>query len=771
MKKSLIWIILVFSTTLFLAGETIERIVIEGNKKVSRDTMLFYVKSRENGPYIDNQLRDDFKSLWNTGFFENISIESENGTTGKIVKIIVQENLLISSITYKTGKKIKESDIVDKLQENNIVLMPFSYFNPSRIRRVEMIIKNMLADKGYTEGKVNIETRMENDQMALTINVIQGPKTKIGWVEFPGIKGEPISNRFLRHGMKNNKVNSLLSSLGSKDVFNKDKIEEDLEGVKLKLQEKGYLEAKVGQPSFSSRRKQNTFGRIQNMLKIIIPVEPGPRYKLGNVNIEGNKIIRSDFLASMMKLKKGKTYNIKKRNKILEEIRKIYGSLGYIYAQVVPVDNLDPVKRVADLTVRISEGEIAYVGKLEFKGNTYTRDHVIRREWFLREGGRLNMNALESSITRMKQLGLVTIEKMPEVKPDPADPQKVDIIAEVKELNRQMINFQVGYSGYDGLFVALGYSTQNFMGMGETVGINLQSGTRSKQYSLNFTEPYLFNVANMGFSIYKTSIRIPNYYTRSGEGFNLSTSFRFWRYWGSSFYYSFENVQMDEVNEEIFPSDSYYYYLYFGEEGKRKISSISPTLYYSTVDSPLFPTRGVKYLLSYRYSGGFLGGDVNMHKTKLQFVKFFPIGKRHTFGIQLVYEGIKKFGNKDIPRYERFFLGGEQSIRGFDIYRIGPRDPRGYVFGGNKAFHLNLEYSIPFNQQLACVFFFDMGNAYDFNFPINFKDVYSSMGMELKLFVPMLNVPFRLIFAYNPRKVENEDSNFIFRFAVGPSFN
>jgi len=228
---------------------------------------------------------------------------------------------------------------------------------------------------------------------------------------------------------------------------------------------------------------------------------------------------------------------------------------------------------------------------------------------------------------------------------------------------------------------------------------------------------------------------------------------------------------MDEVNEEIFPSDSYYYYLYFGEEGKRKISSISPTLYYSTVDSPLFPTRGVKYLLSYRYSGGFLGGDVNMHKTKLQFVKFFPIGKRHTFGIQLVYEGIKKFGNKDIPRYERFFLGGEQSIRGFDIYRIGPRDPRGYVFGGNKAFHLNLEYSIPFNQQLACVFFFDMGNAYDFNFPINFKDVYSSMGMELKLFVPMLNVPFRLIFAYNPRKVENEDSNFIFRFAVGPSFN
>jgi len=418
--------------------------------------------------------------------------------------------------------------------------------------------------------------------------------------------------------------------------------------------------------------------------------------------------------------------------------------------------------------LKIHEGEVAYVGKLEFKGNTFTKDEVIRREWFLREGQRFNTSYLETSITRMKQLGLVSIDKMPEIKPNPEDPQKVDITAEVRELSRQMINFNVGYSGYDGWFIALGYSTQNFMGMGESLSLQLQSGTRAKQYQLSFTEPYLLNTASLGFSVHKTSVAYPLLYTRRGEGFNVNTSFRFWRYYGASLYYSFENVEISDVNTDLTYYNPYSYYYY--SEGKRSISALSPTIYYSTVDSPIFPSRGTKYLFTYRYSGGFLGGDVDLHKTKLQFVKFIPITKHHTLGMQLVHEEIFKFGNNEVPLYEKIFLGGERSIRGFDIYRIGPRTASGTVIGGSKALYLNLEYQIALNQQISFVFFYDVGNAYDFGQPISLKNVYSSMGLEFKIFVPMLNVPFRLIFAYNPRVLEPEDSNFVFRFAVGPSF-
>jgi outer membrane protein insertion porin family len=257
-------------------------------------------------------------------------------------------------------------------------------------------------------------------------------------------------------------------------------------------------------------------------------------------------------------------------------------------------------------------------------------------------------------------------------------------------------------------------------------------------------------------------------YTRNGEGFNLSTSARFWKYWGASFIYSWENISISDVNQDYQFQNSYSSYYY--SEGKRKISSVSPTLYYSTVDSPIFPTSGSKFLANYRYSGGFLGGDIYLHKVKLELIRFQPIWKRHVLGMHAVYEGLEAFGGKGIPFYEKFFLGGERSIRGFDIYNLGPRDKNGNVLGGNKSFYLNFEYAIPLTQQFSFVFFYDVGNSYDVGMPIKLKDVYSSAGLELKIFVPMLNVPFRLIFAYNPRLLSSADQHFVFKFAVGPSF-
>ncbi len=569
--------------------------------------------------------------------------------------------------------------------------------------------------------------------------------------------------------MKNNKVHSLLSWITRKDILNREKLEEDLNEVKLRLQQKGYLEARVGPVQISTLKKQTLFGSVQQMYRIEIPVDLGPRYRVGKIKIEGNKNIRTDFLLSLIKLKQGKIYNIKKRNKSVEEIQKIYGSLGYFYCQIIPQEELDPEKKIADLKLTIVENDIVYLGKLDFVGNTFTKDHVLRREWLLREGKRLNINALEDSIRRMKQLGLVSIDKMPEIKPDPKDPQKIDLKVEVKELNRQMVNFNVGYSGYDGWFIALGYSTQNFLGMGESLNVSFQHGTRAKTYQLAFSEPYLFNLpASFGFNVFKTYFRYPLLYTRLGEGFNLSASGRIWRYLSGSMLFSYERIEITDINPDLSWSDplSYYYY----QEGKRRIASISPTIYYSTVDSPIFPSSGTKYLLNYRYSGGFLGGDVYLHKLKAEVVKFIPVFRKNTLGFHLVYQIQQPFGGKELPFYEKYFLGGEQSIRGFDIYTIGPKAPGGFVIGGNKAFYFNFEYSIPVNEQLAFVFFYDVGNAYDLGTNFNLKDVYSSLGFEFKVFIPMLNVPFRLIFAYNPRLINSEDNHFVFRFAVGPSF-
>ncbi|MCK5059011.1 MAG: outer membrane protein assembly factor BamA, partial [Candidatus Aminicenantes bacterium] len=577
------------------------------------------------------------------------------------------------------------------------------------------------------------------------------PKTRIGTVVFSGLDSGRVPSAFLRRGLKNNRTHGLLNTVSGKDTLNKEKLTEDLETIKLRLQQKGYLEARVGQPTFSMIKRKHIMGKMQNMLEMTIPVELGPRYRVGEIRFEGNKVLKTAFLNRFITLKKGKIYNIKKRNEMMEDIQKVYTSLGYFYIQVAPIENLDPVKKVADLTFRLVENEIVYLGTLEFTGNTFTKDHVIRREWFLREGHRFNVNALEDSIRRMKQLGLVTIEKMPDMKPDPEDPQKVNLKVEVQELNRNMVNFNVGYSGYDGWFIALGYSTQNFLGLGETFALNFQTGTRSKNYRFAFTEPRLLNsVASLGIDVHKTSFRFPSLYTRNGEGFSISSGFRFRKYWGASLAYSYERIDISDVNDELEWTNPYSYYYY--TEGKRAISSIIPTLYYSTVDSPLFPSSGVRYLFNYRYAGGFLGGDIYLHKYKLEYARFIPLFKRrNVFGFHAVYQVMIPFGGKEVPFYEKYFLGGERSIRGFDIYQLGPKNDSGYVTGGTQAFYLNVEYRIPLNQQFSFVFFYDVGNAY--NGPIVWKDRYESLGLELKVYVAMLGVPFRLIFAYNPRTV------------------
>ncbi|MEI6614412.1 MAG: outer membrane protein assembly factor BamA [Chrysiogenales bacterium] len=768
MLRKLAWLVILLLGVQFLAAEIIEEIQIEGNKKISRETVQFYIKSRPGSIFDEGKLKDDFKILWETGFFENIRIESDNGSKGKIVRFILSENPLISAVTYKTNKKVKESDITQKLLDSNITIQAFSYYSPAKIRRAKKIITDMLLEKGFNQASVTIDEKIDNGQIALNILVDSGPKTRIFNVVFPGLNAKLLAPGFLRRGMKNNQSHSLLSTVLGKDVFNREKINDDLEEVRLRFQQKGYLEAKVGNPELSWLNQKTVLGKVQKMLIVSIPVEMGPCYRTGNISIDGNKVIRGDFLKQMIALKKGEIYDIKKRNKSVEAIQKFYGSLGYFYAQVAPRENLDPIKQIADLTVNIQENEVVYLGKLEFTGNTFTKDHVIRREWFLREGLRLNINALEDSIKRMKQLGLVTVEKMPEIKPDPQDPQKINITADVKEVNRQMINFNVGYSGYEGWFLALGYSTQNFLGMGETFSLNLQQGTIAKTYQFAFTEPYLFNTqASFGIDVSKTYYRYPNLYTRQGEGFNISTATRFWKFWGASLVYSWENVAISDVNEN-YSQNSYYSYYY--TDGKRVISAFSPTIYYSTVDSPIFPQSGSKFLATYRYTGGLLGGDIYSHKLKLEFVKFLPLWSNHVLGLHTVYEAIEPFGGKAIPFYEKFFLGGERSIRGFEIYTLGPRDSNGSVLGGNQSLYFNLEYAIPLTQQFSFVFFYDVGNTYNSGTPVKLSDVYQSTGLELKIFVPMLNVPFRLIFAYNHRLLQPEDNHFVFRFAVGPSF-
>ncbi len=769
--KRTVFVLLFFFLPLFLCGQDIiEKIEIIGNERVTRETILYYLSSSEGSLYNENALRNDFRVLWSTGFFSDIRIEQEKGANGKVVRIIVEENPIIREITYKTGKRLKENDIINKLKEEDEYILPYSHYNPHKIQKIKKTIEDLLAEKGLPSGKVEAKTnKRSHNEYEIVFDINEGPRERVGAVEFVG-KPKLLSS-VLRAAMKENKKHGPISWIRGKDVFKQSKLDSDRENLRKKFQEFGYMEATIGEPVIEEVTRKSIFFKKQKMKKITIPVDAGYRYTVGDVKIEGNKVIATHFLRNMVKMSEGDVYSTKGREKTVEEIREVYANLGYLYSQIIPVESLDPKQKRVSLTFNIYEGDVVYLSRLEFKGNNYTKDKVIRREMLLREGDRFSLALFKNSMLRLNQLGLVELDGEPDLKPDPENPTEMHVVLRLKELQRNNIQFTAGYSGYEGTFVALSYSTVNFLGAGENLNLMLQHGKRVKNYMFGFSEPYFLDMPiSFGFNVFNRYIIYPGLFDRKGKGADFMVGARIKGYLRSNLTYSYEYVKITvpEQPEDV-PPDYYNPYAMWGNQGYN-ISSLSPTVYRSTVDSPLTPSRGTLYLASCKFAGGFLGGDIDMIKPRFEFTHYQPLWLKHVAGLHLEYQFIEPLGDSEVPIWEKFFLGGERSIRGYNIYAIGPRDEYGRNIGGEKSFVFNAEYIIKLGGPLYSIFFCDLGNAFKHDQKIDFKNMYSSAGLEMRIFVPALRVPFRLIFAYNNRKIRPDDSNFAVRFAIGTTF-
>ncbi|MEN6560823.1 MAG: outer membrane protein assembly factor BamA [Acidobacteriota bacterium] len=752
------------------AQDVIEKIEISGNDRVGQETIEYYLSFRAGDVYSADQLRRDFRVLWSTGFFANVRFEEAAGARGRIVRIIVEENPVVRAVTYKTGKKVKEKDITDKLKEKDQAILPYSYYSPYKLQRIKDTITDLLYEKGLLASKIEVESvRQGKNEVDVLFKIDEGPKLRVGAVVFEG--GTKIPASTLEWSMKNNRPHSLFNWVAGKDVYKQNKIEEEIEAIKTKYQELGYMEASVGQPRTEEFVRRSVLFKKQKMMRLVFPINPGYRYRTGEIKIEGSKALNPKYLRSLVKLQPGEVYSTKVREKTVTDIGETYRDGGYVYAQTIPVENLDPKNKIVNVTFNIVEGEVAYLNRLEFRGNTFTKDKVIRREMIIREGDRFSFGLFKNSILRIKQLGIVDLEKDPDIKPDPEDPTKMNVQVNVKEMQRNNIQFTAGYSGYEGTFLAFSYSTVNFLGAGETLDLGLQQGKLVKNYSFGFSEPYVFDKPiTAGFNVYSRKIDYTTYslYKQNTQGVDFTLGTRLFGMWRANLTYTVQRIEIS------YPSGSYYASYYGATSGKYWENSITPQIWRSTIDSPLTPTRGTSYSASVKYAGSFLGGAVDMIRPTFSFTYYHPVlgggPKAHVFGFHAEYQFMHTLHGTKVPYWEKFFLGGERSIRGYEVYSIGPRDDNGYMVGGDKALTINAEYIIPVGGPLYAIFFYDRGSAVAWGNPITWKGMYSSAGLEARLFIPALRVPFRLIFAYNNKKIYADDSNFAFRFAVGTTF-
>ncbi|MGH9196879.1 MAG: BamA/OMP85 family outer membrane protein, partial [Acidimicrobiia bacterium] len=431
-----------------------------------------------------------------------------NGVIGKLVTYNMEERERVKIVNYLGSKKLEQTKIDEKLKEVGITIRLDSFLDPGSIRRVEGVIRDMLAEKGHQFATIThkIEKVSGGPKLVhLTFHINDGPKVKIRDIEFVGNKA--VSDGTLQRKMKENKERWFFSFITGRGTYRADKFEEDAEKVVGYYRDKGYIEARIGQPELKYL-EQDAQGKTR-WVQLRIPVEEGARYRVASFGFGGNAIVKSEHLRPLFKLKEGQYYSEKAIRKGLEKAREIYGAGGYWEMTGYP--DLEPrqaestvngrTERSAgavpkvDVTMRMQEGKQYFINRIEFSGNTTTRGNVIRRELRIYENGVFNTEGLKYSIRRLNQLGYFKPLENEAIKVEkaPGFDNKVNVGLKFEEQNRNQLTFGAGVSQFEGVFGQLAFQTSNFLGRGETFSVQLQRGARATNYQLGFTEPFLFD--------------------------------------------------------------------------------------------------------------------------------------------------------------------------------------------------------------------------------------------------------------------------------------
>lgn len=727
----------------------VESVDIQGHRRLRKDDILYYVQTRPGDPYNEQQVQRDLQAILALGFFDKTKtrVLTEDGARGGINVIFeVSELPIIRDLQFEGLKSVPESDVLKAFRERRVGVSKESIYDPVKARNAIRVLKELLASHGHPNA--TIEQRREevsNTSTALTFVINEGDRVRVVDVQFEG--NTTFSDKKLRGAMKYVKEAGLMSRLRGQDILDREKLEHDLRQVDNYMRSKGYLQARHGEPRVESVGPRRTgfpilplpfLSSTDEGLRVTVPIIEGKLYRLGDMKIEGNSIFSEEAIRSYIGLQKNDVANGEKIGKALyENLKKIYGSQGFIEYTAEPTptfkDNPQkPDEGIVDFVITIEEGKQFSLRRLEFVGNTFTRDNVLRREVLLNEGDIYNQNAWEYSVVKLNQLGYF----------DPIDKDKdadfktneeeatVDINLKVTERGRQQISFNGGLSGIGGSFFGLEYSTNNLLGRGEILSLNLSAGNRQKYLQFSFTEPYIKNrPITAGFSLFGTTQKFfgegtflsqnlnaqqgasgstfdffnvseENLFTRTSYGGSLFVSAPLSEFYrkrrftqfsrvGASYQFSTSSVTDPKVNSD--PANPTQFIPVVYSQPSIITSRGTLSFVYDTRNGSIDPTQGKEISLSAALAG--LGGDVRTYQPTLSYTQYLPIRNKrgdhpHVFGFRLIASTVGSFATSakvrganslafvdGVPIFERFFLGDEFSIRGYNVRSITPLAP------------------------------------------------------------------------------------------------
>ena len=834
---------LVAGITLPALGQDIEPITaidVVGARKQTAETVIF-----KSGVKVGDDIRNvDFtqvlEKLWDTGGFDDIKLELEDAKGGKKLIIQIKERPLIKEIDYRGGTEVGLTNLKDKVKEKKLTINPDTVYDPESARKIKNLIVEQAGEKGFRNPVVDITLEPMGPGVArLVFDIKEGGKAKIYKVAFRG--NHVFSSAHLRRVMKKTRNHWFFSWLTTHDLLVDKNLEDDLANLKKAYWKMGYKDVFVGKPVIevedrtTAKQKKKNEKRIQQAKSpkydlratLTIPIMEGQRFFEGTFKTEGGKLFRDSFyVAKYAEVKRDnhsflkKFFNIRPSletpkagaapvpfdldavNQAVDKIKEAYGNQGYIlfHAEKKLETREEGGLKKVDTLLKMDEGEPHTIRKIEFEGNLNTKDKVLRRSMLMREGDLFQADRFKDSLLSISQLSFFDVKSSePKVDLVPDKPQ-VDIVIRGEEAGVNEVLFQGGYGSLFGFSLGVSFSTRNLGGGGETLSVSYNGGKFSKNISVGFTEPFVFDLpysfsasVSNGSADYDASrVGVANAYKQFSRSLGLSVGARLsnwlpnrpWAFFTTySTGYSFRLIRIEGGQN-----------FYFRDIPNQLTSTFSQSLAYSTVNHQFKPTNGTRVSFGLEYGGWQFGGDKPFLRATWDFAKFTNVAERHIFAMNLSYGYLQNMGREELPLYDLYRPGGENSIRGYRYGQVGSTMPdnnnRAVVVGGNKQFIANFEYQFKIAEQFRLVAFYDAGNAWSSGTKIFSRDLIPytdvntggllayrnpslvrSAGLEFRFFLPISPAPRRLIWSrkLNPYPFDTYGRN-DFQFSIGTTF-
>ncbi len=728
--------------------EIISDIRIEGNKRIESDAIERVIRTSPGNPVRAGDLSKDVKNIYNMGYFDDIRVEAEESGEGKTIVFHVKEKPTIRKISF-SGNRVYD----DEKMRENLTISTGSILNIFTIKSNIEQLEIMYKEKNYHNVKVSYTAKdLKNNQADIEFVVEEGEKIKIKTITFQG--NTTFDAETLKKQIKTNEK-GFWSWLTSSGELNREDLSQDVSRLMAFYHTTGFIHAKIADPAVVFEG---------DWIYITFKIEEGERYKVGMIDITGDLIRPKERIMPSLSISKEPFFNREIVRQDVLSLSDLCADVGYAYADVSPLTREHPETHLVDITYDIKKNSKVYFETITITGNTRTRDKVIRRELHINEEELYSSRKLKRSVRNLNRLDY--FEDIKVETPKGSDDDKMNVNIEVAEKPTGNFTFGAGYSTVDDFFVTGSVTQRNFLGKGQILKLSGQIGGSSDLYNLSFTEPYINDTPLSGTAnIYRTS-REYDTYDRTSTGGALGVSYPIFDYTRVGVSYRYDITTIDEI-DEIEASDNVKEL-----EGRNATSAITTYISYDSRDKTFNTTEGQDHRLSYTYAG--IGGDIGFNKVVGELGWYTPIYKGLVNFLHAEAGYVAQSNNLLLPDYEKFYLGGMNSLRGFDyqdvhIDTINSNDEPAEE-GGEKYVQFNVEFTYPIFKDVGIVgvVFYDTGNVFDDDEDINLGNLRESVGYGFRWYSPIGPIRIECGYILDPEDGESSSGNW--EFSMGTSF-